>query len=524
MNDAQPDPPIVLAGISDFRLGELEVRPSQRTIVAGNHPVTLEPRIMQVLVLLAEQPGRVVSRDEMVRRCWQGVVVGEDAIQRCIARLRRLAEETGGYAIETLPRIGYRLLVAGSAPGPQGEPGEDRTGHPPSVMFASVQTVSRREAVQVFAELLADDVTAALALNPDLEVAPRPVVALPEAAPLALATAAGVDYVITARLDESAAGARLRVQIAVTSEKRIVNTEIHALDDPAAIVPADETVIDVASRIHAAIMRDATHRALRKQETLSAWEAVIRSMSAYQRISTDSLQFAISEARRAVALDPGFGSAHAALCLSLAGAYEVGGGADPAMAAESESHGVRALALDPDNPTVLTYVASALGMTRRPPEGLELAERAVRLAPTHPLAYLYLARQYLRHGRAEEALTALDTHERVAPRFPWQYYVAFQRGLGEFLAGRPDSAGECYDRATQLNPDYPFAWIARAVHGALTGDMDKARASIVRLRQLEGEGSFDLQVRRIRHAFPDPATVEPIIRLFEEAWASAARA
>ena len=519
MNESFPDTQIVLAEVPDFRLGEVGVQASQRTIVAGSQTITLEPRVMQVLVLLAEEPMRVISRDEMIRRCWQGVVVGDDAIQRCVARLRRLAGQTGGFSIETLPKIGYRL-VPEEVPFSPPEPEQGVTGHPPSVLFASVQIISRREEVRAFAELLGDDVTAALALNPDLEVAPRPMGDQSKAAPLALAKAAGVDYVVTGRLDDGQDQAKFRVQVAVTAENRIVSTEVHSLNDPSAIVPEDDLVVDVASRIHAAIMKDATHRALQKAETTSAWEAVIRSMSAYQRISTESLEFAISEARRAVALDPDFGSAHAALCLSLAGAYEVGGGTDTAMARESETHGVRALALDPDNPTVLTCVSSALGMTKRPPEGLELAERAVRLSPTHPLAYLYLARQYQRHGRAADAMKALDTHERVAPRFPWQYYVAFQRGLCEFLAGRPDAAGDWYEQATQLNPNYPFSWIARAIHGALTGDERKARDSVVRLRQLEGETSFDLQVQRIRHAFPDPKAVDPLIQLFRDAWST----
>ena len=44
---------------------------------------------MQVLVALAAADGAIVGRDDLTRRCWEGRVVGEDAINRVISRLRR---------------------------------------------------------------------------------------------------------------------------------------------------------------------------------------------------------------------------------------------------------------------------------------------------------------------------------------------------------------------------------------------------------------------------------------------------
>src|SRR5262245_32582591 len=68
---------------------------------------------MQVLVVLARRRGQVVSRDQLIEECWAGRVVGEDAINRCIARVRRLAEAHGGFSIETIARVGHRLTEAG---------------------------------------------------------------------------------------------------------------------------------------------------------------------------------------------------------------------------------------------------------------------------------------------------------------------------------------------------------------------------------------------------------------------------
>lgn len=75
---------------------------------------------MQVLIALVEADGAVVSRDDLIQRCWEGRVVSEDAINRCIGQLRRLAKngDEPCFAIECIPRVGYRLLTRPSAAGP----------------------------------------------------------------------------------------------------------------------------------------------------------------------------------------------------------------------------------------------------------------------------------------------------------------------------------------------------------------------------------------------------------------------
>jgi len=108
----KPVGPASLAGEEDFQLGDIWVRPSLREVEANGARESLEPRVMQVLVALARANGAVVSRDELIRQCWGGRIVGEDAINRCVSKIRQLAEIAGGKAfeIETIPRVGYRLL------------------------------------------------------------------------------------------------------------------------------------------------------------------------------------------------------------------------------------------------------------------------------------------------------------------------------------------------------------------------------------------------------------------------------
>ncbi|HEY1606332.1 MAG TPA: winged helix-turn-helix domain-containing protein [Allosphingosinicella sp.] len=107
---------ISLAGEPSRRLGPLTIEPSLRRIVhEDGREEFVEPRVMQVLVALLRADGATLSRDELVFACWDGRIVGDDAINRVLSRLRRVAEGIGGdcFRIETLTRIGYRLMRAG---------------------------------------------------------------------------------------------------------------------------------------------------------------------------------------------------------------------------------------------------------------------------------------------------------------------------------------------------------------------------------------------------------------------------
>jgi Tol biopolymer transport system component/DNA-binding winged helix-turn-helix (wHTH) protein len=108
------DSVVDLAQEANFTLGSLSVIPSSREVTRGGQCEALEPRVMQVLVALYRAKGAVVSRDELITRCWEGRTVGEDSINRAIWRLRKLAEADGGanFTIETIPRIGYRLRAS----------------------------------------------------------------------------------------------------------------------------------------------------------------------------------------------------------------------------------------------------------------------------------------------------------------------------------------------------------------------------------------------------------------------------
>lgn len=93
-----------------YSFGPFLLVPAERQLFREGRPVALTPRSYDVLVLLAQQPGHLLSKEELLDGAWPGVVVEENALSVAVSRLRAALGEAGQGLIETVPGRGYRLL------------------------------------------------------------------------------------------------------------------------------------------------------------------------------------------------------------------------------------------------------------------------------------------------------------------------------------------------------------------------------------------------------------------------------
>jgi DNA-binding winged helix-turn-helix (wHTH) protein len=98
-----------------FGFGAFLLVPNERRLVCRDVPVSLGPKLFDLLWLLVREQGRVVPRDRIVAALWPDVVVSETNLRQKVWQLRgllRAADPAGGEYVETVPRHGYRLAAA----------------------------------------------------------------------------------------------------------------------------------------------------------------------------------------------------------------------------------------------------------------------------------------------------------------------------------------------------------------------------------------------------------------------------
>ena len=95
----------------DFQFGPILVSPPRRFVEGPGGHAHLQPLIMQVLLMLLDARGQVVTRNHLFDQCWGGAHIGDNSLDRAIAKLRQIAANVapGLIEFETIPRTGYRM-------------------------------------------------------------------------------------------------------------------------------------------------------------------------------------------------------------------------------------------------------------------------------------------------------------------------------------------------------------------------------------------------------------------------------
>jgi len=96
-----------------YRFGEYSVLADERMVLRGNERVHMTPRVFHLLLILVENPGRLVSKETLLNEIWQDSFVEEGNLNSTVSRLRKILGEKPDEKkyVETIPRVGYRFIA-----------------------------------------------------------------------------------------------------------------------------------------------------------------------------------------------------------------------------------------------------------------------------------------------------------------------------------------------------------------------------------------------------------------------------
>jgi DNA-binding winged helix-turn-helix (wHTH) protein/TolB-like protein len=100
--------------LGTFRLADWSVHQDEGTLCSEDQVLRLEPRVMDVLVYLAADPGAVVSKEELLEVVWDGSFIEEGVLAQAIHSLRKALGDDARQPrfIQTIPKRGYRLVAS----------------------------------------------------------------------------------------------------------------------------------------------------------------------------------------------------------------------------------------------------------------------------------------------------------------------------------------------------------------------------------------------------------------------------
>ncbi len=113
----------------EFRIGAWQVEPRRHRLRRNGEERRVTPKTMELLLRLADRPGDVVTRDELLASIWPDTHTGEEVLTRVVSDLRAALgdDRKSPQFVETIPKVGYRLIAEVGEVGGVGPVAEVRT-------------------------------------------------------------------------------------------------------------------------------------------------------------------------------------------------------------------------------------------------------------------------------------------------------------------------------------------------------------------------------------------------------------
>lgn len=469
-----------------YRFLDYELSETDFCLSRGGQRIALEPKALRVLTLLVSRAGRLVDKQELLESVWPNTFVEENTLTRTIAILRRELGDSSrdSKLIETVPTRGYRFIAAVEIlPLPESSAKIPAPRTPKlrwlllalclallailflwirhrrlhaeepirSLAVLPLEDLSPGTREDYFADGMTDELITELARIPGLRVVSRTSVMQDKGTrkPLRrIAQELDVDAIVEGSVVRSGDRVRITAQlIDARSDKHLwAQTFEGPLGD---ILSLQDSVARDISRETSAVLTPAARAGLENARPIdpAAHDAYLRGLYFIQRRDSS---LAASYFRKAIALQSGYGTAHAGLAEALVIHLLANGPDAPEILPSALAAAKRATELDPysgegytalgaietsylydwnaaeqnlrkgielspSNSDAQTWLAIYLLSVNRPSEAVDAARRAVELDPLSFWANRLLGSMLYYSRRFDESLVALNRAAEIAP-------------------------------------------------------------------------------------------------------------
>lgn len=467
------------SGSFTYRFEEFELDTAHFELRAAGTRVPVEPQVLSLLILLVQNLDRLVSKDELIEKVWDGRIVSESAVAARIKAARKVLGDDGsqqrlirtvhGKGFRFVGQVGIERQVASSLPVLTGltssdaEPdlpaagGRENRGGRPTLAVLPFQLLGEPGPHDIVADALPADLIMDLSRLHSLFVIARGSSFRFRGAdvdPVNVGRAFGVRYCVTGTIERAGADVVVSVTLADTSDGSVVWAERYRGEMRGLQQLRPEIASHVIANLAILIPQNEARLARgRPASELDAWSSFHLGLDHMYRFNKADNTQAARLFDQALALDPYFSLALGGRSFThFQNAFLLYGG-DPAEEAE---------------------------------QARILAQRAVEADRLDPFAHFNVGRCYWLDGNLQDSLDWFDRATSLSPNFAQGVY---NRGLVGTIAGSAERADRDLALALDLSPLDPLAYAmvsARALAHVQFGDFEKAAGFGVRAARMPG--------------------------------------
>ena len=521
-----------------YVFGPFRLDTRDRLLLRDGKPISLPPKVTETLLLLLDQAGHVVEKEEILTRVWPDTFVEEASLAQNISLLRKAlgqSHEDHTY-IETIPRRGYRFVAPvelTAAPAAVDRTGRIRAISAMAALLAGALTVlilylqqqppqepplrtPKTMAVLPFEPIgttaadehlglgLADTLITKLANIREVTVRPTSSVRRYAGSdqPRDLLKAGRelqVDSLLEGTVQRSGERVRVSVQLIRVRDGTPLWTGIFQ-EKFTDIFAVQDSISEQVAKALALKLTSHERRRMQKRDTenVEAYEAYLKGRFFWNKRTADGFKKAVDHFNHAIELDPLYALAYAGLadCYNLFNNYDLAPATETGPKAKAAA--LKALEIDPELAEAHTSLALVREVYDFDQIGADESYRkSIELNPNYSTAHHWYGLFLVQMGRTDDAISHLRRAHELDPLsgiinvgVAWAYYFARQH----------DRAIEVSKQNVDLAPDF---WPAHLVLGwayEQKGRFPEARDEFARAIELSSRNTLPLASLAHLHA------------------------
>lgn len=482
-----------------YRFEDYSLDVNRQELRRGAELVAIEPQVFDLLLLLIRNRDRVVSKEDLVAKVWNGRAISDSTLSSRITIARQAIGDSGEEQrlIRTIARKGIRFvgIVEEQPAGPTALPVSVATQpsialpDKPSVAVLPFQNLGENREQDHFADGIVDDIITGLSRIKSLFVIARNTSFTYKGRAVDVRQVGrelGVRYVLEGSVRKVGDRIRTSGQLvdAATGTHVWAGRFDRKLNDIFDL--QDEIALAVVGAIEPKLRQAEVERVKHKRsDSLDAYELVLQAQSDVYSRDPILAAKALVLLERALALDANYALAYAFAADCHHNIF-ISGGLDEGHRSAAIRYAEAAMACGQDDALALSFSGIVFAIDKHDRAAAFAAfEAALAVSPSSAITYILGSLAFAIGGEAERAIEWADKGLRLSPFDPWRSTAFIASSLGHYRGGRYADAATAARKAVQSAPHYGMAYVILAAPLVKLGHLEDAKWAAARALELQ---------------------------------------